>query len=111
MRQIGEIKDAEGVTPIDIADLEEDLRQGRISAAFALKYEPWTGEEFRRLREIPELREALDSPNACFAQNLRNPPFPRSSTCLSALILLTGLLNLWLVFRGWKINSFIEEEA
>ena len=105
MRPIGELQDAEGITPIDMADLEEDLRQGRLSGAFALRYPPWTGEEFKRLREIEQLREALDSPNACFAQNLRSPRFPRASTFLTVVVLLTGLLNLWLIFRGWKINA------
>ena len=105
MREIGEIKDAEGVTPVDIADLEEDLRQGKISGALSLRYLPWTGDEFKRLDLIPELREALDSPNACFTENLRAPVFPRASTALSLLVLLAGLLNLWLLFRGWKINA------
>ena len=61
MGLVGELRDAEGITPVDIADLEEDLRQGRLSGAFLLRYAPWTGEEFKRLRDIPELKEALDS--------------------------------------------------
>ena len=105
MGLVGELRDAEGITPVDIADLEEDLRQGRLSGAFLLRYAPWTGEEFKRLRDIPQLKEALDSPNACFAQNLRSPRFPWASTVLTAAVLLTGLLNLWLIFRGWKVNA------
>ncbi|MEC7240443.1 MAG: rhomboid family intramembrane serine protease [Myxococcota bacterium] len=105
MGLVGELRDAEGITRIDIADLEEDLRQGRLSGAYLLRYPPWTGEEFKRLQDIRELREALDSPNACFAQNLRNPRFPWASTVLTAAVLLTGLLNLWLIFRGWKVNA------
>ena len=106
MGLVAELRDAEGITPVDIADLEEDLRQGRLSGAFLLRYAPWTGEEFKRLRDIPQLKEALDSPNACFAQNLRSPRFPWASTVLTAAVLLTGLLNLWLIFRGWKVNAF-----
>jgi membrane associated rhomboid family serine protease len=103
---LGELRDAEGVSPVDVADLEEDLRQGRISGTLLLRFGPWTGEEFKRLDHIPELRDALDSPNACFAQNLRAPGFPRASTSLSGLVFLLGVVNLWLLFRGWKINAF-----
>jgi rhomboid protease GluP len=106
VQKIGEMRDADGVSPVDLIDLEEAIRQGRVSDALQLRYSPWTGEDFLALNQIPELREALDSPNACFAQHVRSPGFPKASTTLSALMLLAGLLNLWLLFRGWKINAF-----
>jgi hypothetical protein len=106
MRLIGEMRDADGVSPVDITDLEEEIRQGRISDALQLRYSPWTGEGFLPLNQIPELREALDSPNACFAQHMRAPGFPKASTALTVLMVVAGLLNLWLLFRGWKINAF-----
>lgn len=106
MRLIGEMRDFDGVSPVDITDLEEEIRQGRVSDAMQLRYSPWTGERFLPLKQIPELREALDSPNACFAQHVREPGFPKASTVLTVLMLVAGLVNLWLLFRGWKINAF-----
>jgi len=106
MKQIGEMRDADGVSPVDLIDLEEAIRQGRVSDALQLRYSPWTGEAFQPLNQIPQLREALDSPNACFAQHLRSPGFPKASTVLSVMMVVAGLLNLWLLFRGWKINAF-----
>lgn len=106
MQQVGEMRDADGVSPVDLIELEDAIRQGRVSDALQLRYAPWTGEDFLPLNQISELREALDSPNACFAQHVRSPGFPKASTALSVLMLLAGLLNLWLLFRGWKINAF-----
>jgi len=107
MRELGEIKDAGGITPIDVADLEEDLRQGRLSERFELRYGPWTGEEFRRLRDIPELQDALNSQNACFAEQMRNPAFPWASTLLSAVVIVAGLINLWFLYPGQKSDTQI----
>lgn len=86
--------DHDGQTaPIDLADLEEDVRRGRIPGDARLRHAPWTGEWFRPLREIDALRDALDAPEARFAAWLRAPHFPWVTLGMATLVALAGLVQ------------------
>ena len=73
--------------PVDLNDLDDDIRWGRVPGSARLRYPPWTGERFLALDEISELADALDSPGARLAATLRSAPFPWASTGFSALLL------------------------
>jgi rhomboid protease GluP len=80
-------------SPVDLNDLDDDIRRGRVPPAAKLRYPPWTGERFVPLGEIPALAEALDSPGARLAQHFRTGPFPRLSTALSLLLIVAAVLQ------------------
>ncbi|MCB9745436.1 MAG: rhomboid family intramembrane serine protease [Alphaproteobacteria bacterium] len=93
MADVPELRVDDEVHPIDLVDLDEEIRQGRLSPDAELRYGPWTGEAFRPLGQLPELQEAFDSPNAGFAAHLRGGPFPWASTAVTLLVLAAGLFQ------------------
>lgn len=84
--------DGEG-GPVDLVDLEEDVRWGRVSADAELLHPPWTGRFYLRLAEIPQLRDALDAPAARLAARLRSQPFPAASIALGLLVFACALVQ------------------
>jgi len=93
------------VSVVDVLELEEHLRQGRASARIEICYAPWTGDEFVVANQIPDLAEALDTPNARFSDNLRLGRRPVFSSLFTMSVLLLGLLQLYLSIRGWTMGS------
>lgn len=58
---------------VDIAELEEDVRRARVLGKARLHHPPWTGEQWRRIDEIPALADALEAPDASLAAHLGAP--------------------------------------
>ncbi|MCB9743207.1 MAG: rhomboid family intramembrane serine protease [Alphaproteobacteria bacterium] len=114
MAEVPELRVDGEVHPIDLLDLDEEIRQGRLPRDVELRYGPWTGEAFQRLGDIPALAEALDSPNAAFAEHLRAAPFPWASTAVTLIVLAAGLLlELTKLFGGhwpeasaWLLDAY-----
>lgn len=75
---------------VDIVDLEEDVRRARVLGDARLHYSPWTGDAWRRVDELPALAEALESPDARFAANLRERRQPWVTPALVAALILAG---------------------
>ncbi len=86
---------------VQVLDLEEDVRAGRVPAIAEVSYPPWTGQEWRRVGEVPELAAALDAPPARLSAQLRTGPFPWLSSLVTLLILGCGVLQgLAILFSG-----------
>lgn len=82
--------DGEG-GPVDLVDLEEDVRWGRVSADAELLYPPWTGSFYLPLSEVSQLQEALAAPAARLAARLRSRPLPYATGVLGAVVFLCAL--------------------
>ncbi len=78
---------------VPVLDLEEDVRAGRVPSVAEVQYGPWTGPDWRRIGEIPELAEALDAPAARLSAQLRTGPVPWVSAVVTLVILASGLLQ------------------
>ncbi|MEL6345088.1 MAG: rhomboid family intramembrane serine protease, partial [Myxococcota bacterium] len=81
------LRDAGEEYPIDLADLEESIRQGLISGDAELDHPPWTHRGFKRLRDLPPLFEAFDTPDARFADHLRRRSVTWLTGALSVIIM------------------------
>ncbi len=103
MESIGQLRQDGDVGAVDLDDLEEDIRQGRIplTAEFRLNSE----EDFRPLGQVEAYREAFDTPNARLAHHLRNWRFPWASTALTLSVLLAGMAQLVLVVLGSRMGA------
>lgn len=73
--------------------LEDEVRAGRVRPDQLVRFPPWTGESFRRVREIPALAEALDAPDARLAARLRG------GWAAPATALLVALLGAYAAFQ------------
>ena len=76
---------------VDLAQLDEDLRWGRTPPEAELRHGPWTGEGFVRIDRIPQLAEALDSPNARFAAHLRAWRWPWAAISITLLVMTAAI--------------------
>lgn len=96
MNPILRIDGEEGATRL--ADLDEDIRMGRVPHDADLRWPPWTGDAAVRLDEVPELHDALDAPGARLARRLRTAGIPWVSVFLSALVAAAavGQTALWI---------------
>jgi membrane associated rhomboid family serine protease len=81
-------------SPVDLAQLDDQLRQGLIPGDALLRHGPWTGDKFLPLTEIPQLADALSAPDALLAAHMRRRPFPKLSTALTTLIAITGAVQI-----------------
>lgn len=77
-----------------LADLDDDIRQGRVPPGAELRYAPWTGERFVDLQSLVELTDAFDTPNARFSAHLSRRRAPRAALVVPLFILLCGVLQL-----------------
>jgi len=82
--------------PVDLADLDVEVRQGVLPESAALRYDPWTRGDFHRLCDIPELAEAFDAPDARFAEHLRARRWTWLTAALTVLIFGAALLQITL---------------
>ena len=77
---------------LPFAQFEEELRSGHISDSAQICFQPLTGARFYSVRSIPQLWDALDSPQAMIAQHLRHPPFPWFSVSLTLIVLVVTVI-------------------
>ena len=103
-------------TPVDLNDLDDDIRWGRVPGSAKLRYPPWTGERFLALEAIPELAEALDSSGARLARTLRTAPFPWASTLFTVALfggvaLQIGSSAMTDFDPAWAVHRFFERYA
>jgi rhomboid protease GluP len=96
MNPILRIDGEEGATRL--ADLDEDVRLGRVPHDADLRWPPWTGDAALPLDEVPELADALDAPGARLARRLRTAGTPWVSIVLSTMVALAaaGQTALWI---------------
>jgi rhomboid protease GluP len=85
---------------VRLAELDDDLRAGRVSHEAELQWGPWTGDAFAPVDEIDALRDALGAPGARLARRLRTAPLPVAALALSAAVLLAGLCQAALAYLG-----------
>ena len=79
--------------PVDLADLDETIRSGALPGDAELKHPPWTGSSFHRLRDIPALRDALDAPDARFADYLRQRRPTWLTGAVAVLVMATAMFQ------------------
>ena len=82
--------------PIDLADLSEDVRGGRLPGDAELHYEPWTLLDYVRLDQIPQLAEDFDAPDARLVASLSRFRWPWMATLVTLGILGIAVAQ----FRG-----------
>jgi rhomboid protease GluP len=80
--------------PVDLADLDVEIRQGMLPGSAELRYDPWTRGDFRHLSDIPELSEAFDAPDARFAAHLRTRRRPWFTTTLTVIIVAAAIIQV-----------------
>ncbi len=80
--------------PIDLADLQDDVRRGRLPGDAELHYEPWTGVDYLPIRQVPQLAEDLDAPDARLVANLSVFRWPWMATILSFAVLAVAVAHL-----------------
>jgi len=76
---------------IDLADLEEEVRSGRVPGIAEVRHRPWTGDRFRPIQELDALSELLDAPGARLMAHMRLGPWPWASTLVTLVVLLFGV--------------------
>lgn len=77
--------------PVDLAEVEERIRAGDLGGEATLLHEPWTGEAWRRLDELPALRSAFEAPGARFAAHLRRRASPLGTALLVGVLALCAI--------------------
>ncbi|MCK6506032.1 tetratricopeptide repeat protein [Myxococcota bacterium] len=77
--------------PVDLLELEEDVRRGAVRGDARLWHPPWTGEGFRRVDELPALAEALQAPGARFVAQLHAPGRTWGAIALTVLLMGAAL--------------------
>lgn len=99
------------VAPIDLADLEDDLRRGRVPVGARLRYEPWTGDQALPIAQIPQLADAFEAPEACFVSWLRRPGVAWAWALLTGAISAVGAAQLMVrlgVLRDERVLAFFD---
>ncbi|MFN7145492.1 MAG: rhomboid family intramembrane serine protease [Myxococcota bacterium] len=81
-------------------DVELDVRRGRLFAEDELRYAPWTGAAFRRLRDIPALDDAFAAPEARFAAWIRARRFPVATLVTLTVVSLAGAVQIGATVAG-----------
>ncbi|MES2641134.1 MAG: rhomboid family intramembrane serine protease [Myxococcota bacterium] len=83
-----------GDTQLVDVDVEEEVRRARFFAEDLVRHPPWTGDQFRKLGDIPALEEAFDAPDARFAAFVRARRFPWGTVAMACFVALAGALQL-----------------
>ncbi|MDP2311327.1 MAG: rhomboid family intramembrane serine protease [Pseudomonadota bacterium] len=81
-------------------DVEEEVRRARLYAEDQVRHPPWTGDQLRKLGDIPQLDDAFDSPDARFAAFVRARRVPWGTLAIVAAIAAAGALQLGAMFLG-----------
>ncbi|MFT4977955.1 MAG: rhomboid protease GluP, partial [Myxococcota bacterium] len=79
--------------PVDLADLDALIRQGALSADSELRHVPWTGDRFCKLRQISQLQDALDAPDARFADYLRHRQAAWLTGAVAAMVMGAAMVQ------------------
>lgn len=95
MPDVAELRAEGEVSLVLLADLDEDIRQGRVPPDAALRYGPWTGDRFVPVQELAELAEAFDTPNARFSEHLSRSGWPRAALAVPGVIAAFGAVQLF----------------
>ncbi len=80
--------------PVDLADLDVEIRTGVLPGSAELRYDLWTRGQFRRLSDIPELSEAFDAPDARFAEHLRGRRRTWLTAAITVIIVAAALVQV-----------------
>ena len=108
---MAELKHDGATVPVDLQDLDERVRIGVLPATAELRHAPWTGESWRLLGELPELRDAFRAPGARMAQRLAHAPTSWAAIGVSFLVVLFGGLQV-ASGMGWTfLLPFFENAA
>lgn len=108
---MAELKHDGATVPVDLQDLDERVRNGVLPGTAQLRHAPWTGESWRLLEELPELRDAFRAPGARMAQRLAHAPTSWAAIGVSFLVLLFGGLQV-ASGMGWTfLLPFFENAA
>ena len=108
---MAELKHEGATVPVDLNDLDERVRAGLLPADAQLRHAPWTGESWRPLSEIAELKDAFGAPGALMAERMAHAPTSWAAIGVSGLILLFGALQV-ATELGWDaLLPFFENAA
>lgn len=84
------LRDGAEMYPVDLGDLERDIRMGLVSPTAELLHPPWTGARFTYLTEVAQLEPAFEAPDARFNAWLRAERPPLLSVGVAVLVLLAA---------------------
>lgn len=87
------LRDGAEMYPVDLGDLDRDIRMGLVGPNLELLHPPWTGARFRYLTEIPALEAAFQAPDARFSAWMHARRPPRLSVLIAGLVALAALLQ------------------
>lgn len=87
------VRDGAEMYPVDLGDLDRDIRMGQVSPTAELLHPPWTGARFAYLTEIPQLRDAFDAPDARMNLWMRRKTRPTVSVIVAALAFVAAALQ------------------
>ncbi len=87
------LRDGAEMYPVDLGDLERDIRMGLVSSTSELLHPPWTGARFRYLTEIEALKSAFEAPDARLNAWMRRPRRPGLAVGVAASVALAALLQ------------------
>ena len=93
--------------------LAEEVRSGQLSPFTGVQYEPWTGEEFLPIGELPAFAEVWTEPNAAFTKHLLRKRPAWLAHVVSLVIFAAGLVQVSAFFdlAPAFISTFFERGA
>lgn len=87
------VRDGAEMYPVDLGDLDRDIRTGQVSPTAELLHPPWTGARFAYLTEIPQLEDAFNAPDARLCRWMRNQRRPGLSLAVALLTVTAAALQ------------------
>lgn len=88
-----EIRSGEDVLLYDALDVEQEVREGKLSLDTPVRGGVWTGGEWKPLRSVAALAEAADSPFARFGDHMRRRSFPWVAAGTGLVLLVAGVVQ------------------
>ncbi len=93
------------VEVVDLDQLEEDVRRGRVPARARLHHPPLTGDRWVPLSELPRFREALEAPDALLAARVQDRAFPWLAWAVTLVVTAFGALQLLVEMFGPRLGG------
>lgn len=87
------LRDGAEIHPVDLDDLEREIRMGLVSPTAELLHPPWTGARFRYLTEIPALQGAFEAPDARLNASMRARRRPVLALSVALTVALAAVLQ------------------